>query len=129
MPNPARRAGVHLDMEWPGDPHGTAIAPGLGRVRVPGPGRVASGPVPTPPAAGGAVAAIRPRHTEPVGLGELARLLGVSVGTPADDVVVTGVTLDSRSVRPGDLYAAIPGAVTHGAQYVEQAAKAGAAAV
>ncbi|HZO68647.1 MAG TPA: UDP-N-acetylmuramoyl-L-alanyl-D-glutamate--2,6-diaminopimelate ligase [Kribbellaceae bacterium] len=85
--------------------------------------------MPTPPAAGGAVAAIRPRHTEPVGLGELARLLGVSVETQAEDVVVTGVTLDSRSVRPADLYAAIPGSVTHGAQYVEQAAKAGAAAV
>ena len=28
---------------------------------------------------------------------------------PASDAVVTGVTLDSRAVRPGDLYAALPG--------------------
>ena len=33
-------------------------------------------------------------------------------------VEVTGITLDSRAVRPGDLYAALPGARTHGADFV-----------
>ena len=33
----------------------------------------------------------------------------------AADVQVTGGDLDSRAVRPGDLYAALPGARTHGA--------------
>lgn len=45
------------------------------------------------------------------------------------DVNVTGITLDSRAVRPGDLYAALPGAVTHGARFAGQAAAAGAAAI
>ena len=43
--------------------------------------------------------------------------------------MVTGVTLDSRSVRPGDLYAALPGARAHGADFGAQVADAGAAAV
>jgi UDP-N-acetylmuramoyl-L-alanyl-D-glutamate--2,6-diaminopimelate ligase len=41
---------------------------------------------------------------------------------------VSGVTLDSRQVRPGDLYAALPGGSTHGARFAAQAAQAGAVA-
>ncbi|HEY0474228.1 MAG TPA: UDP-N-acetylmuramoyl-L-alanyl-D-glutamate--2,6-diaminopimelate ligase [Kribbella sp.] len=81
----------------------------------------------TPTAAGGAVAAIRPRHTVPVSLVELARSAGARV--PVAGVEVTGVSLDSRSILPGDLYAALPGAVTHGAAFVEAARSAGAVAV
>ena len=39
------------------------------------------------------------------------------------------MTLSSRTVRPGDLYAALPGARTHGAEYAADAARAGAVAV
>ena len=39
------------------------------------------------------------------------------------------MSLDSRSVLPGDLYAALPGAVTHGAAFVAKAEQAGAVAV
>ena len=42
---------------------------------------------------------------------------------------MTGVTLDSRAVLPGDLYAALPGARAHGADFAGQAAAAGAVAV
>jgi UDP-N-acetylmuramoyl-L-alanyl-D-glutamate--2,6-diaminopimelate ligase len=44
-------------------------------------------------------------------------------------VVVTGVTLDSRAIRPGDLYAALPGANVHGARFVAAAVGLGAVAV
>jgi UDP-N-acetylmuramoyl-L-alanyl-D-glutamate--2,6-diaminopimelate ligase len=44
-------------------------------------------------------------------------------------VVVTGVTLDSRAVQPGDLYAALPGANVHGARFVGAAIGLGAVAV
>jgi len=94
---------------------------------VTGPGAVASGPVSSPSAAGGAVAAIRPRHTVPISLAELARTAGARI--PAAAAEVTGVSLDSRSILPGDLYAALPGAVTHGAAFVEGARAAGAVAV
>ncbi|MDY7086648.1 MAG: UDP-N-acetylmuramoyl-L-alanyl-D-glutamate--2,6-diaminopimelate ligase [Actinomycetota bacterium] len=45
------------------------------------------------------------------------------------DVEVTGVTHDSRAVRPGDLYAALPGANRHGSEFSGNVAEAGAAAV
>ena len=48
---------------------------------------------------------------------------------PEVEVLVSGVTLDSRGVVPGDLYAALPGHVTHGARYVRAAVDAGALAV
>ncbi len=44
-------------------------------------------------------------------------------------VEVTGLTLDSRTVRAGDLYAALPGATTHGARFATTAIAAGAVAV
>jgi UDP-N-acetylmuramoyl-L-alanyl-D-glutamate--2,6-diaminopimelate ligase len=45
------------------------------------------------------------------------------------DVTLSGVTLDSRLVVPGDLYAALPGSNAHGASFGTGAAAAGAAAV
>jgi UDP-N-acetylmuramoyl-L-alanyl-D-glutamate--2,6-diaminopimelate ligase len=45
------------------------------------------------------------------------------------DVAVTGVSLASTEVRPGDLYAALPGARRHGAEFAAQAVAAGAVAV
>ncbi|WP_322780175.1 UDP-N-acetylmuramoyl-L-alanyl-D-glutamate--2,6-diaminopimelate ligase [Frankia sp. Cas4] len=53
----------------------------------------------------------------------------VLAGGPPEGVFVRGITHDSRAVRPGDLYAALPGARVHGAAFVEQALAAGAAAV
>ncbi|MBF4160620.1 UDP-N-acetylmuramoyl-L-alanyl-D-glutamate--2,6-diaminopimelate ligase [Nocardioides sp. CBS4Y-1] len=50
---------------------------------------------------------------------------------PSDDAGprVTGVTLSTRRVRPGDLYAALPGARAHGADFADQALASGAVAV
>ena len=50
-------------------------------------------------------------------------------GEPEGDVRLDGVSLDSRRVLPGDLYAALPGAHAHGASFAVQAADAGAVAV
>ncbi len=49
--------------------------------------------------------------------------------SPADEPGVTGVTHDSRAVQPGDLYAALPGAQAHGAEFSQAAVAAGAAAI
>ncbi len=79
----------------------------------------------TPTAPG---AAPRPAGTAPLPLAELADLVGAPVqGDPATPV--TGVTLASSDVRPGDLYAALPGARTHGAAYLVDALASGAVAV
>jgi UDP-N-acetylmuramoyl-L-alanyl-D-glutamate--2,6-diaminopimelate ligase len=61
-------------------------------------------------------------------LPELGVLLTVEVGASAD-VTVSGITHASDDVRPGDLYAALPGARRHGAEFIPAAADAGAVAV
>jgi UDP-N-acetylmuramoyl-L-alanyl-D-glutamate--2,6-diaminopimelate ligase len=82
--------------------------------------------------------AIRPARQQPKPLSALGSLLGVrldpntSVGTsfsPNDLGCVTGVTLDSRVVAPGDLYVALPGTKVHGAAFCADAVAAGAVAV
>lgn len=45
------------------------------------------------------------------------------------DVAVTGLTIDSRAVQPGFLFAALPGTKTHGASFAAHVATAGAAAI
>ncbi len=78
----------------------------------------------------------RPSTARSVPLTALATRLGVHVVTSGDDVDartgdvhVTGVTLASGSVQPGDLYAALPGSRRHGAEFIAQARQAGAVAV
>jgi UDP-N-acetylmuramoyl-L-alanyl-D-glutamate--2,6-diaminopimelate ligase len=60
--------------------------------------------------------------------GLLDRLPG-SVASGDVTTTVTGVTHDSRQVRPGDLYVARAGAATHGIDHVDAAVRAGAVAV
>lgn len=69
----------------------------------------------------------RPVQVSATPLAELAGQLGVE--QPGNAAEVTGITHDSRAVRPGDLYAALPGARLHGADFVTQAAGLGAVAV
>ncbi|MFE0647719.1 UDP-N-acetylmuramoyl-L-alanyl-D-glutamate--2,6-diaminopimelate ligase [Streptomyces sp. NPDC059534] len=68
----------------------------------------------------------RPEQARPTPLGDLAAHLGVDTPGAAE---ISGITHDSRAVRPGDVYAALPGARTHGADFVAQAAGLGAAAI
>ena len=63
----------------------------------------------------------RPVSTAGVPLGD------VVPGAPL--IVATGVSLDSRRLVPGDLYAALPGASTHGARFAALAVSGGAVAV
>jgi UDP-N-acetylmuramoyl-L-alanyl-D-glutamate--2,6-diaminopimelate ligase len=73
----------------------------------------------------------RPARIEPVPLATLlaradARLVPDARGA---DLAVTGATLRAQHVLPGDLFAALPGARAHGADFAGQAIAAGAAAV
>jgi len=45
------------------------------------------------------------------------------------DVEITGISLSSQRILPGDLYAALPGARAHGVEFVTDALAAGAVAV
>ncbi len=64
---------------------------------------------------------LRPLH---VAGRPLSALVPGAAGVP-----VTGVSLDSRQVRPGDLYVALAGLHTHGARFARAAVEAGAVAV
>jgi UDP-N-acetylmuramoyl-L-alanyl-D-glutamate--2,6-diaminopimelate ligase len=74
---------------------------------------------------------IRPVRLAPRPLSGLAELLGVgrTENIRSGIGILSGVTLDSRAVQPGDLYAALPGTRTHGAAYSDQAVAAGAVAI
>jgi len=75
--------------------------------------------------------AIRPAFAQPRPLTGLGSLLGIQIPNAAEleHLRVSGVTLDSRAVRPGDLYVALPGTRVHGAAFCDDAAAAGAVAV
>src|SRR3954470_10891487 len=79
--------------------------------------------VPAPP---------RPARIDPVPLATLlaradARL--IADRPDAAELTVTGTTLRAQHVLPGDLFAALPGARAHGADFSDQAIAAGAVAV
>ncbi|MCQ4045707.1 UDP-N-acetylmuramoyl-L-alanyl-D-glutamate--2,6-diaminopimelate ligase [Streptomyces rubrisoli] len=76
------------------------------------------GHVPGPP---------RPSQVRPKPLAELAEQLGTAAPSPGKPA--TGITHDSRAVRTGDVYAALPGARFHGADFAAQAAERGAVAI
>ncbi|WP_445009113.1 UDP-N-acetylmuramoyl-L-alanyl-D-glutamate--2,6-diaminopimelate ligase [Pseudonocardia hydrocarbonoxydans] len=63
----------------------------------------------------------------PVDLRAVAARIGVA--PPPPGVAVTGVTLRASDVRPGDLFAALPGSRAHGADFAAAAVAAGAVAV
>lgn len=75
---------------------------------------------------------MRPEHTPPIRLSRLAEICAARQA-PADrvgeDRLVSGISLSSQRIRPGDLYAALPGTRTHGARFLAEARAAGAVAV
>jgi len=79
--------------------------------------------------------AIRPASRPQRPLSALSTLLGVRLvaagrSVPPNELgFLSGLTLDSRSVEPGDLYVALPGARVHGAVFCADAVAAGAVAV
>lgn len=73
--------------------------------------------------------AVRPAAVAAVPLAAVGDSIGVVVPGASGSVQVTGISLNSRSVQPGDLYVALPGATRHGADFVSEAVEAGAAAV
>ncbi|BDA63281.1 UDP-N-acetylmuramoyl-L-alanyl-D-glutamate--2,6-diaminopimelate ligase [Actinomyces capricornis] len=79
-------------------------------------------------------AALRPQHNAPVALSTLAAAHSLTPhpsaqGAALEDLAVTGVSMDSGDVAPGEIFVALPGFTVHGARYAAQAVEAGAVAV
>ena len=81
------------------------------------------------PSGPGSTPGFRPTAVAAVQLATIGESIGVVVPGTSGSVPVTGISLNSRTVEPGDLYVALPGASRHGADFVSQAVEAGAAAV
>ena len=72
---------------------------------------------------------LRPEHPSARSLSGLVADFGLDTQGSLDGVYVTGVTLRSGEVQPGDLYVGVPGANSHGAAYAAEAKAAGAVAL
>ncbi|GAD83209.1 UDP-N-acetylmuramoyl-L-alanyl-D-glutamate--2,6-diaminopimelate ligase [Nocardia asteroides] len=74
--------------------------------------------------------ALRPNTPPSTSLQALLDLTGATVPTPVTtEITVTGIEQRSLAVRPGDLFAALPGANAHGARFAADAIARGAVAV
>ena len=72
---------------------------------------------------------IRPLHPVAMPLGKLAEEFTLELIAGDASVEISGVSMNSRDVRSGDLYVGIPGAKAHGARFAKAARDAGAAAL
>ncbi|WP_297556449.1 UDP-N-acetylmuramoyl-L-alanyl-D-glutamate--2,6-diaminopimelate ligase [uncultured Actinomyces sp.] len=72
---------------------------------------------------------LRPSSVTGISAHQLARALDTTVHSGPAETLITGVTLDSTDVQPGDLFVAIPGFKRHGAEFAAKAIAAGAVAV
>lgn len=64
---------------------------------------------------------------KPVSVGELSNKFDLK--TNISDLQITGITHNTKSVEPGDLFVALSGEKNHGAQFVSEAIASGASAV
>ncbi|MFL6090830.1 MAG: UDP-N-acetylmuramoyl-L-alanyl-D-glutamate--2,6-diaminopimelate ligase [Aeromicrobium sp.] len=68
---------------------------------------------------------LRPRRT----LDEIAALLDVEAPPSHAAEIVTGLSLNTKRVQPGDVFLALPGGRAHGIEFASQAIDAGAVAI
>ena len=72
---------------------------------------------------------LRPEHPSPRALAGLADQFHLTVHGVLDHIDVTGVTVRTTEVEPGDLYVAMPGSNSHGASHAADARERGAVAI
>ena len=77
---------------------------------------------------------IRPRHVTPTSVEALAARIAEATGAAAElhgdpSATVTGACLRAHDVAAGELFAALPGARAHGADFAATALQRGAVAV
>ncbi|WP_104164970.1 Mur ligase family protein [Cryobacterium sp. N22] len=76
-----------------------------------------------------APSALRPQHPVPRSLSGLVDEFELDVRGDTLSRELTGVSLSSRTVQPGDLFVGVPGMMIHGASHARAAREAGAVAV
>ena len=72
---------------------------------------------------------LRPQVVQPVSLEKFAEHFNLPVIGVADSVSLLGISMNTGDLRPGDLFVAMPGKKTHGANFIAKALEQGAVAV
>jgi UDP-N-acetylmuramoyl-L-alanyl-D-glutamate--2,6-diaminopimelate ligase len=72
---------------------------------------------------------LRPEHVQPVSLGIFAARFGLEIARTKESVFLTGISMNTGDLRAGDLFVAMPGIKTHGANFITKAIEQGAVAV
>jgi UDP-N-acetylmuramoyl-L-alanyl-D-glutamate--2,6-diaminopimelate ligase len=72
---------------------------------------------------------LRPEHPQARALAGLVAEFGLTVVGSVEGLEISGVTLSTADLQPGDLYVGIRGAHSHGASYAEAAREGGAVAL
>ena len=72
---------------------------------------------------------LRPEHVQPVSLEIFAARFGLEITRTKESVFLTGISMNTGDLRAGDLFVAMPGIKTHGANFITKAIEQGAVAV
>jgi UDP-N-acetylmuramoyl-L-alanyl-D-glutamate--2,6-diaminopimelate ligase len=72
---------------------------------------------------------LRPDAVTPVALSDFANRFDLKIVGAADQVALTGISMNTGDLRPGDLFVAMPGKKTHGANFVAKAVELGAVSI
>jgi UDP-N-acetylmuramoyl-L-alanyl-D-glutamate--2,6-diaminopimelate ligase len=72
---------------------------------------------------------LRPDRVTPVVLSDFAKQFGLKIFGSHENVSLSGISMNTGDLRPGDLFVAMPGKKTHGANFVTKAIEQGAVAV
>lgn len=72
---------------------------------------------------------IRPNQVQPLEVANLAQHFGLPLVSGSIDVSITGISMNTADLRPGDLFVAMPGLKTHGAKFAAKAIELGAVAI
>ena len=77
---------------------------------------------------------LRPDRVDPISISQLAQHFGLQAVSADENfdmqsVYVTGISMNTGDLRPGDLFVAMPGLKTHGAKFAGKAIEAGCVAI
>jgi UDP-N-acetylmuramoyl-L-alanyl-D-glutamate--2,6-diaminopimelate ligase len=72
---------------------------------------------------------LRPDSVAPVSVAQLVEQFSLGLISGSPEVTVTGISMNTNDLRAGDLFVAMPGLKTHGANFLDKALALGAAAV
>ncbi|MFM1983748.1 MAG: hypothetical protein RL723_183 [Actinomycetota bacterium] len=72
---------------------------------------------------------LRPDQVKPIELSIFARHFDLAIDDNTEPAFLTGISMNTGDLRPGDLFVAMPGKKSHGANFAEKAIAQGAVAV